>query len=122
MNNQESNEESTKPVEELRTSEIVHLGKKLDSVGWGLFFIWIGIAFLADFGFPAGLLGVGTITLGMQAVRLYFNLKLEGFWIIVGLLFIIGGISELVNIEIQIVPILIIIAGIVILISVVRGK
>ncbi len=52
----------------------------------------------------------------------YLNFKLEGFWIVVGLLFIIGGIGELVHIEIDLFPILLIAAGIVILISVFRGK
>ena len=96
--------------------------KKLEAVGWGLFFIWIGIAFLTDIGFPIGLFGLGIITLGSQAARKYFNFKLEGFWIIVGVLFIIGGIEELVNIEIDLLPILLIVAGLVILTSVFRGK
>ena len=96
--------------------------KKLEAVGWGLFFIWIGIAFLAELGFPVGLFGVGVITLGSQAARKYFNFKLEGFWIVVGLLFIVGGIGELFNIEIDLLPILLIAAGLVILISVFRGK
>ena len=51
--------------------------KKLEAVGWGLFFIWIGIAFLTDIGFPVGLFGVGIITLGSQAARKYFNFKLH---------------------------------------------
>ena len=96
--------------------------KKLEAVGWGLFFIWIGIAFLSELGFPIGLFGVGIITLGSQAARKYFHFKLEGFWIVVGLLFIVGGIGELFNIEIDLLPILLITAGLVILISVFRGK
>lgn len=43
--------------------------KKLAAVGWGLFFIWIGIAFLADVGWGMGLLGVGVIALGTQQPR-----------------------------------------------------
>ena len=65
---------------------------------------------------------MGVITLGSQAARKYFNFKLEGFWIVVGLLFIVGGIGELANIEIDLLPILIIVAGLVILISVFRDK
>ena len=96
--------------------------KKLDAVGWGLFFVWIGISFLAGFTFAVGLLGVGVITLGMQLIRKFSNLKLDGFWIVVGLLFILGGIWEYLKIEFQLMPILIIVAGIVILISVFRAK
>jgi len=96
--------------------------KNFDAVGWGLFFVWVGISFLAGFTFAVGLLGVGVITLGVQLARKFFNLKLDGFWFVVGFLFIIGGIWELLKIEIQLVPILIIVAGLVILISVLRGK
>lgn len=96
--------------------------KNFEAVGWGLFFIWIGICFLASFSFAVALLGVGIITLGTQIARKLFNLKLEGFWVVVGLLFIIGGIWELFKIEVQLVPILIIIAGFVILFSVFGGK
>ncbi|MDH4264254.1 MAG: hypothetical protein OEW45_01330 [Deltaproteobacteria bacterium] len=50
------------------------LNKKLDAAAWGLFFIWTGIAFLADVGWGAGLLGVGIITLGAQVARRYSGL------------------------------------------------
>ena len=96
--------------------------KNLEAVGWALFFIWIGIAMLADFGFAIGLFGVGIITLGSQTARKYFNFKVEGFWVIAGLLFVLSGIWELLKIEFDLLPILIIVAGLVILISVIRGK
>ncbi len=87
-----------------------------------MLFVWIGIVLLADFRFPVGLLGVGIITLSMQVVRRYFNFQLEGFWLIVGLLFVVGGVWKLIKIDIEFIPILIIIAGLAILISVIRGK
>jgi len=96
--------------------------KNFDTIGWGLFFVWIGISFLAGFTFAVGLLGVGVITLCVQLARKFSNLKLNGFWIVVGLLFIIGGISELLEIEFQLVPVLIIVAGLVILISVFKKR
>ncbi len=73
------------------------LRKKLDAVSWGLFFIWMGIAFLADVGWGAGFLGVGFIILGTQVTRRYFGMKLEGLWIIMGLFFVLGGVGELFN-------------------------
>ncbi|MFC1694280.1 hypothetical protein ACFL1R_12320 [Candidatus Latescibacterota bacterium] len=39
------------------------LARKLDAAGWGLFFIWIGIALLSNVGWGIGLLGMGIITL-----------------------------------------------------------
>lgn len=122
MNNQNLDEKSTRQTEDQKTTESVALAKKLDVTGWGLFFIWIGIAFLANFGFAIGLLGVGIITLGGQVARKHFNLKAEGFWVVVGLLFVLGGIWELLQIKFSLVPILIIVAGVVMLVSALWGK
>jgi len=97
MNNQNLDEKSTKQTEDQNTTEKASLAKKLDVTGWGLFFIWIGIAFLANFGFAIGLL-------------------------VVGLLFVLGGIWELLQITFSLVPILIIVAGVVMLISALWGK
>jgi len=98
------------------------LHKKLDVVGWGLFFIWIGVAMLSNVGWGAGLLGVGTITLGGQTARKYFGLKLEGFWVAVGFIFVLGGVWELFDIRLGAVPILCIVAGVALLVTVLVGK
>jgi hypothetical protein len=45
------------------------LAMKLDAGGWGLFFIWIGIAVLTSLGWGATLFGIGVITLAGQMVR-----------------------------------------------------
>ena len=66
MDEQKENEKQT---EELNSTKSHDISKKLEATGWGLFFIWIGIAFLANFDFGLGLLGVGIITLGGQAAR-----------------------------------------------------
>jgi len=99
------------------------LDKKLESAGWALFFIWIGIALLAHVGWGVGLLGVGIITLGAQAARKYFGLKLEGFWVAVGFLFVVGGFCRLVNVQLGLLPILCIVAGVALLVStLIRGR
>lgn len=96
-------------------SEIEH---RIEATAWGLFFVWVGIAFLANVSDGIGLLVVGVITLGGQAVRSYFNLKLEGFWLIVGACFVLGGLWEFIDPGIALVPILLIIAGVAVLYSV----
>ncbi len=101
--------------ERLTSEQVLH--RKLDTVAWSLFFIWTGIAFLADVGWGLGLLGVGIITLGAQAARKYFGLRLEGFWIAVGLFFMAGGIWNLYKIQFELWPILCVIAGITLLVS-----
>lgn len=97
------------------------LNRKLEAAGWGLFFIWIGIALFAHLGWGAGLLGVGIIILGAQAARKYFGLKLEGFWVAVGFLFVVGGFWKLVNVQLGLLPILCIVAGAALLVSALVG-
>jgi hypothetical protein len=103
----------------LTNKQVLH--KKLDAAGWGLFFIWIGIALIAHIGWGAGLLGVGIITLGAQAARKYFDLKLEGFWVVVGFLFVVSGICNLFNVHLGFVLILCVVVGITLLVSALGG-
>lgn len=91
---------------------------RLEAAGWGLFLLWVGLAFIFDFGSDIGLLGVGFITLAMQWLRKYFGLALDGFWVVIGLIFTIGGLSALMNANIQIVPVTLVLAGIFLLASV----
>jgi hypothetical protein len=71
------------------------LVQKLDAAGWGLFFVWVGIALLAHVGWGIGLLGVGLIMLGAQAARKYLGLPVEGFWAVVAIVFAVSGVWEL---------------------------
>jgi len=53
---------SQEDMKELRATEakVTDRGivaEKLDAVGWGLFFVWIGLALLFDFGWGATLIG-----------------------------------------------------------------
>lgn len=93
------------------------LAKRLDAAGWGLFFVWVGIALLADLGWGVGLLGVGVITLAEQALRRYFGIAVEGFWAVVGILFLAGGVWELAAVPFSMAPFLLIVAGIAVLAS-----
>ena len=103
--------------------------KKLDAVGWGIFFIWIGIAFLADVGLGVGLLGLGIIIVGVQMGRMYLNLPIEGFGLVMGVLFIVAGVWNLLRIHLGqepipygLMPILSIAVGVVLVVSAVYRK
>lgn len=98
------------------------LDKKLDAAGWGLFFVWLGLALLLDVGWGIGLIGVGIITLGEQAARRYFGLRPEVFWIAVGVLFLAGGAWELAEIEFSVVPFVLIVVGVAVLASVFKQR
>lgn len=93
------------------------LARRLDSAGWGLFFIWVGIALLMDLGWGVGLVGVAAITLGAQAARRCYGLRVEGFWVICGLALLVGGLWRMFEVEFSPIPILLIAAGAAVLLS-----
>lgn len=64
---------------------------RIDALGWGLVFIWAGIAFLADVGWSAGILGVGLIALGAQAARRFAGLPADLFGLGMGLAMVAWG-------------------------------
>ena len=96
--------------------------ERLDAAAWGLFFLWVGIAFVTNLSWGIGLLGVGIIVLGGEAGRKYMGLALETFWVIVGVLFVMGGIWELLSVRGSMVPIVCIVAGVLLLLSALVGK
>jgi hypothetical protein len=95
---------------------------RLATTGWALFFIWLGIAWAAGLGTGIGLLGVGVITLGMQLVRKLMGVAVEGFWLAVGALFVLGAIWDLLAIERPLIPILLIVIGIILLVGMYRSR
>ncbi len=103
------------------------LVKKLEAVGWGLFLIWIGIAFLGHVGWGVGVLGVGVIVLGTQVARKYLGLPADRFGLAVGIVFALWGVWVLLRIRldqtsvpVSLFPILPIVVGIVIVASAFR--
>jgi len=87
------------------------IGRMLDSAGWGLFLIWVGASFLMDLGWGVGLIGVAAVIFVMQVARRYYGRNLERFWVVVGVLFLLGGVWELFQIRFDLGPVLLIVAG-----------
>ena len=98
------------------------LSHKLDAIGWGLFFIWMGIAVLLDVGWGWGLVGIAVIILGEALIRKRMDLNVGGFWIVAGLLFLAGGLWELLEIQYSIAPFAIIAIGVAVLWGAFSGK
>jgi hypothetical protein len=96
--------------------------KRLSAAGWGLFFVWVGVVLLLNLNPAFGALGVGVITLGVQGARKSFGLAFEGFWVVIGILFAMGGLWAMYEINIPVVPILLMLAGVILLVSVLRRK
>lgn len=108
--------------EERGTTEERRLANKLDAAGWGLFFLWVGAVLLMEIGTGVGLVGVGVIVLGGQAARKHFNLRVEGFWVVVGLLFALGGLWDLFEVKLSLLAVVLILAGLALFVSAVRGS
>jgi hypothetical protein len=91
------------------------LDKRLDALGWGLFLIMIGCLWLIpDESVPAGiwLIGTGLIILVLMGVRYMYGIKISGFWLVLGILALIFGISDFFGLGLPLLPILIIIIGV----------
>jgi len=65
----------------------------IESAGWGLFFIWIGVALLADVGWGLALVGMGVISLGSQGVRRLSALKVDGWSMVIGTCLVLTGLA-----------------------------
>ncbi len=98
------------------------IGRRLDAAWWGLFFIWVGISLVMEFSWGVGLLGVAAIIFLGQAARRYFRRRIEKFWVAVGTLFLLGGIWEQYQIQVGLGPILLIVVGGALMLSLFRRR
>lgn len=96
--------------------------KKLEAFAWALFFIWIGVALLTHLGWGIALLGVGALTLIGQLVRKQMDLRIETFWVVLGTLFVMAGAWLLLGIEVSLLPIVCILAGVALFLSALLHK
>jgi hypothetical protein len=103
--------------EEVEKTGKTALARRLDAVGWALFLIWIGLVLLMGSQASLALLGIGIIIVGVQVARVLYQLSLEGFWFVVGLLFLVGGIWQMVGAKFPLVPILLIVAGVALIVT-----
>lgn len=96
------------------------LERKLEAGSWGLFFMWVGLGLLLPVGEAIWFLGVAVIVLGTQGLASRWQLKVEGFWVVVGLCFLLGGVWELFDVTVSIVPILMLLVGAILFIGALR--
>lgn len=68
----------------------------LDAFAWGVFFVWIGLSWIATeyYGFPMDAyiaFGVGVILIGLNAARAGLGLKPSKFSLFIGIVALIFG-------------------------------
>ena len=100
-------------------------GRRLEEISMALVLIMTGGLWLAPKAmFPEGtwLAGLGSILLGLNAVRRIRGLKTSGFGIIVGLIASAAGIGRIIGQELPLIPILLIILGAGLVLRAAAGK
>lgn len=84
----------------VRNPEKVALNKRLETIAWGFFLVMIGgFALVPDEVLPKGLwsIGVGVIMLGLNAARYFNQIRMSGFTTFLGILAVLGGITEMIG-------------------------
>jgi hypothetical protein len=96
-------EQTSKPAPAV-DPENAALNKRLETVFWGLFLIMLGgWAFIPDETVPKGLwsIGVGLLFLGLNAARYFNGLRMSGFTTFLGILSVLGGIGEMMGLDLD---------------------
>ncbi len=106
----EQNGQNTKNLHEQKQA----MDKRLESIGWAFFFVMSGILLVMPEGMvPEGawLIGTGLIILVFSAIRYLYRIKIEGFWLVMGILFLSFGLSGYFSLDLPILPILLVLFG-----------
>lgn len=91
---------------------------RLDEIGWGSFFIWIGVALLAGVSWSVFFLGTGAIMVSAQMARKFLALKVDRFGLSLGIAFVCASVLRILDLQWDkavistwLVPVLFIAAG-----------
>ena len=88
----------------------------LDSMARAIFIIWLGIAMLLAISWGWFLVGLGILILAAQLARSLMNIKIEGFRVAWGTVFLVGGLWTVLNLASwPLAPIVLILLGMVLL-------
>lgn len=96
------------------------LSKRINSIGWALFFVMLGCLWLIPpetLPESTWLIGAGLIMLGSNLVRYLNGIKMVAFTNIIGVVALAAGISDIMGVELPVFPILIILIGLSIIVG-----
>ena len=98
------------------------LGHSIDSIGWALFFMWIGIVLLANLSWTMSLVGTALIVLAVQATLLARGERLDVFMAAMGVVLLIGAVSDIYGSVWSLFPALLVALGIVMFVDALRSR
>jgi hypothetical protein len=101
----------------------------LTNIFWGVFLVWLGIMwtytrgdFFSAVNSPIFGLGVGLLLILLNLTRVVFHLRISPFTLIIGfLIFLVDFSSVFLALNLPFLPLILIIAGILILVSSIRA-
>lgn len=89
------------------------LNRRLEELGWGLFFIMIGGLWLSPPTLPDGswLIGAGLILLGVNAVRQLSGITMSWLTVALGTVALAAGVFDVFGVKLPLFPILFVVLG-----------
>lgn len=96
----------------LKAEAASRLRRQVNSVAWGLFFVWLGIVWFAGLNWYWGMIGVGAIFLGEAIFEGARDLKISGVSVMFGMLFMAGGVWGLSTSPFALLPVLFVLFGV----------
>ncbi|HEX6058460.1 MAG TPA: hypothetical protein VFZ11_05530 [Gemmatimonadaceae bacterium] len=100
------------------TSRQSAFDRRLEEIGWGVFLLMTGLLWLFSEQVPSGtwLIATGVLLLGLNVVRYVKRVPIGAFSTTLGVLALVGGLSELGGVEAPLLATaLIVVGGIVLL-------
>ncbi len=77
---------------------------KIDATGWGLFFLWVGVALVEGVGWGMALLGTGAISLGVQFARRQTGLLVDRWSVGFGTCLSVAGLVQWLDVPLGKAP------------------
>lgn len=96
--------------------------RSVDSVGWALFFVWVGVALLANLSWTVSLVGTAAIILAVQGTLFLRHERLDVFMSAVGVVLLIGAVADVYGSAWSLFPALLIVIGIAMLADTLRYR
>ncbi len=89
------------------------LESRIDSAGWGLFFLMSGAMLLVP-GLPQGswLTGVGTLLIGLSALRAMLGLPVSTFGVMMALVLVATGLGEAAGVAVPWFALMLVLCGV----------
>ena len=112
---------TTIETKDSREAQNITLAQQLERAGWALFLIMIGCLALLPSGWvPEGtwLTGTGLIMIGLNVVRYFKGIPINGFANLLGIIALAIGVSSVTGVELPVLAILLATIGLQILLGV----